>query len=65
MHTAIITKIIRMTTKSTDRAAGGRFVNNESDFGINYITFVISGKYCNFIDLRECDLSINRTVCEL
>ena len=26
---------------------------------------VISGKYCNFIGLQECDLSINRILCEL
>ena len=32
---------------------------------INYISSVISGKYCNFIGLQECDLSINRTLCEL
>ena len=32
---------------------------------INYISSVISGKYCNFTGLQECDLSINRTPCEL
>ena len=32
---------------------------------INYISSVISGKYCNFMGLQECDLSINRTLCEL
>ena len=28
---------------------------------INYISSVISYKYCNFFALQECDLSINRT----
>ena len=32
---------------------------------INYLSSVISGKYCNFIGLQECDLSINRTFSEL
>ena len=32
---------------------------------INYISSVISGKYCNFIGLQECDLSINCTLREL
>jgi hypothetical protein len=33
----------------------------EYNYFINYLSSVISGKYCNFIGLQECDLSINRT----
>ena len=32
---------------------------------INYISSVITSKYCNFIGLQECDLSINCTLCDL
>ena len=37
---------------------GGKDIR-DFNFSFNYISSVISGKYCNFIGLQECDLSIN------
>ena len=31
---------------------------------IYYICYVIRVKYCNFTGLQECNLSINRTLCD-
>ena len=40
------------------RGGGGGKDILDLNFSINYISSVISGKYCNFIGLQECDLSI-------
>ena len=54
--------IIRVITKSDNRAAGVRFVYHESDYRLYEIHFEIIGYPCNVIGSQRCDLFTNRTI---